>query len=234
VRRFPATASELFSPGTRPALAEAYNRLRTNFEILLVGKPFAAVSVTSCAVGEGKSTVTANLAFAMASLGRTVVAVDGDLRRPALQDKFALEMGKGVTDVAAGADVSALLQKVPGSESLTVITAGESERHPTEAVSTAFPRLLDALERSDRLVLVDSPPMAVAEATLIAVMTRAVVLVVDSAKRDPAEIERALSELRQAGADVLGVVVNRVKRPTNRSSTYEYYMAADKRRRTRR
>lgn len=229
VRHFPASPRELFRRDAEPTLVEAYNRLATSLVIGLASRPTAAVAVTSCAVGEGKSTVTANLAQALATLGHAVVAVDCDLRRPGLARQFELENGRGISDVGARDDIESL-QRTTHLSTLTVITSGQSERHPTEVVSTVFPRLLSAFQSPDRLVLVDSPPLVVAEATLVAVMTRTAVLVVDAGKRDPQEIERAVAELRQAGVTLLGVVVNRVKRTRHREAVHYYYAQPSPRR----
>ena len=221
-RRFPARAGDMLDGTTDPEVLEAYQHLRANFEILLLGKQPRAVAVTSYTVGEGKTSVTANLAWSVARLGQTTIAVDGDIRNPSLYKALGVEPGRGVTDVEPGGDALAL-QQPTGLPKLTFIPSGETERHPTEVISTAFPRLLGGLEAPGRLVLVDSPPLLVAEATLIAVMTGAAVLVVDISKRDPDHVEKALGELRQAGVDVIGVVLNRSRRRIHRQGAEYYY-----------
>lgn len=229
VRSFPATAGELLDASTDPAVLEAYQHLRTNFEILLLSKQPRAVAVMSYTAGEGKTSVVSNLAWSLARLGQTTIAVDGDLRNPALHRALGVEPGKGVTDVGPGVDALSLRRRT-GTPELTFISSGQTERHPTEVISTAFPRLLGALEAPGRLVLIDSPPLLVAEATLIAVMAGTAVLVVDVARRDPDEVARALAELRQAGVDVLGVVLNRShKRRRRDGSEYYYHFAREER-----
>lgn len=231
VRHFPARAADLLGESTDPEVLEAYQHLRTNFEILLLNKQPRAVAVTSYTVGEGKTSVTANLAWSVARMGQTTIAVDGDIRNPSLHRALGVEPGKGVTDVEPGIDALSF-QQPTGTPKLTFISSGETERHPTEVVSSTFPRLLGALEAPDRLVLVDSPPMLVAEATLIAVMTGAAVLVIDISKRDPDHVAKALGELRQAGVDVIGVVLNRsARRMSRQGSEYYYHYLRDQRRR---
>lgn len=222
VRRFPASASAMLDGTADPLVLEAYQHLRTNFEILLLAKQPRAVAVTSYTVGEGKTSVAANLAWSVARLGQATIAVDGDIRNPSLHTALGVEPGKGVTDVEPGIDALSL-QQPTGTPKLTFIPSGQTERHPTEVVSTAFPRLLGMLEAPNRLVLVDCPPLLVAEATLISVMTGSAVLVVDMSKRDPDEVGRALGELRQAGVDVIGVVLNRTRRRSRRQGSEYYY-----------
>lgn len=231
VRRFPAHAADMLDGTTDPEVLEAYQHLRTNFEILLLSKQPRAVAVTSYTVGEGKTSVTANLAWSVARLGQTTIAVDGDIRNPSLHKALGVERGKGVADVEPGIDALSLLRET-GTPDLRFLDSGETERHPTEVVSTTFPRLLGMLEAPDRLVLVDSPPLLVAEATLIAVMTGAAVLVVDVSQRDPDHVAKSLAELRQAGVDVIGVVLNRSRRRAHRQgSEYYYHYLREQRRR---
>jgi Mrp family chromosome partitioning ATPase len=91
----------------------------------------------------------------------------------------------------------------------------------------AFPRLVDELQ--DEIVLIDTPPMlGVGETTLIATITKAVLLVIDARNRDPAEVEAVLNELRRTGADVLGAVINKSHVGRRRRKSYYYYQQSAK------
>jgi succinoglycan biosynthesis transport protein ExoP len=207
-RRFPANTLELFNGYGDQRIVEAFQRLRTNFGIVS-GRENLAITITSCGPGEGKSTVTANLAWVLASLGPDVVAIDCDLRRPALHEFLGADLERGIGNFTNGADVRTLTQQTPLS-SLSVISAGTTDRHPTEVLYTTLPRLLEAFQ--DKLVLVDTPPMlGVAESTLIATMTRAVLLVIDGRQTARTDLEQVLQDLRRANVWVLGAVVNRGK-----------------------
>lgn len=207
-RRFPATASALFAEGDHRETVEAYRRLRTNVAIGLNGS-LPAIAITSCAQGEGKSTVTANLAWALASIGYPVLAVDCDLRRPSLHEHFGLELGRGVGDLDHGAKLSSVVKRTE-LPSLKVISAGHAERHPSEVLHAVLPQVLGSF--TGHLILIDTPPMLeVAEATLVATMTKKVMLVVDPRDRTPAEVDRVLHELRRANVEVLGAIANRTR-----------------------
>ena len=223
-RRFPATASALFEGQSHPDLVEAFQRLRTNLELSARENPFT-IAVTSSAPGEGKSTVTANLAWALASLGHRVVAVDCDLRRPSLHRYLGGRLERGMSEIAKGAKVGEMTQPT-GLKLLRVVSAGTVDAHPAQILQSALPKLFKAAE--GRVVVVDTPPMlGVSEAALVATMTDFVLLVVDARRRDPAELERVLHELSRGQATVVGAVVNRSKEAHTRyASSYYHYPIA--------
>jgi capsular exopolysaccharide synthesis family protein len=222
VRPFPRTAAQLFDPVRgRTELAEAFRRLHTNFEIATGERP--VVAVASCTAGEGKSAVTANLAWTLASMGRNVLAVDADLRRATLHEYFGAYPGTGLAEVPLGADVAGLAHpsELP---MLRFISAGHASLPPASILHTVLPDILAAYD--DALILVDMPPvLATAEAVLVATMTKAVILVVDARHGDPEELEQVIHDLRRTGTDVLGVVLNRAKLKRSRR-TDAYYRTA--------
>jgi capsular exopolysaccharide synthesis family protein len=215
-RRFPGTAPELFNGHGDPRVIEAFQRLRTNLGIVSE-REHMAITVTSCGASEGKSTVTANLAWVLASLGPDVVAIDCDLRRPALHTYLDVDLETGLGNWTNGGDPATLAQRTP-LQSLTVVSAGTTDRHPTEVLYSTLPKLLKSFE--GKTVLVDTPPMlGVAESTLIATMTKAVLLVIDGRQTARADLEQVLDDLRRANVRVLGAVVNRGK-PAQLSPAY--------------
>lgn len=216
-RHFPDTARDMFNGRADPRVVEAFQRLRTNLGIVSERENIA-ITVTSCGASEGKSTVTANLAWVLASLGPDVLAIDCDLRRPALHKYLGVELEWGLGNMANGGDPGQLVQPTTLG-SLKVVSAGTTDRHPTEVLYSTLPRLLKAF--AGRTVLVDTPPMlGVAESTLIATMTRAVLLVVDARHTERADLQQVLDDLRRANVRVLGAVVNHGKAP---SLSPDYY-----------
>ncbi len=222
VRYFPRSPKGLFDPRAgNPKLIEAYRRLYTNFEI--VAGERTIVGVVSCTAGEGKSSVTANLAWAAASMGREVVAIDTDLRRPALHKYFGADQEPGIADVPLGANIRGLLRKTD-IPTLHMIPAGSAAQHPTPVIYAALPQITGTF--TDTLLLVDMPPLlGTAEATLIATAIGAVILVVDAHHGHPNELEQTLHELERANVQVLGVALNRA-RPIRSKRIDEYYIAA--------
>ncbi|MGZ4336378.1 MAG: polysaccharide biosynthesis tyrosine autokinase [Gaiellaceae bacterium] len=226
VRSFPKPASRLFNPvNGHNGLAEAFRRLNTNFEVVAANRD--TVAIASCTAGEGKSAVTANLAWAVASMGRDVVAVDTDLRRPTLHEYFGMLAGVGLADVSLGADARRLAHQTD-LPTLRIISAGLVSQHPAAILHSGLPQVLAAYE--DSLVLVDMPPvLGTADAMLVASMTKAIILVIDARHGDPAEIEQVVHDLQRSGTEVLGVVLNKAKIKRSRRTDAYYKSALEQR-----
>ena len=215
---FPKQTSQLFDPRAgHIELVESFQRLRANFEIVAAGRH--AVGVTSATAGEGKSAVTASLAWAVAALGQQVVAVDSDLRRPTLHEYFGARPATGVADIPLGAEIERITLPT-GLPTLRLLPAGFAAQHPTSILHSSYPQVLEAYD--DALLIVDMPPvLGTADAVLVATMTKAVILVADAKHGDPAELEQVLRDLDRAGAVVLGVVMNRATvRRSGRTDVY--------------
>lgn len=225
LRRSITSPQRLFDGDEHPDAVEAFYRLQTNIMVALLPQHSRAVLLTSCRASEGKTTVTSCLAWVLASSDNPVVAMDADLRRPALHQALDRPFGPGVSDCMAG-DVRRFLQPT-ALPTLQFLPAGTPSRHPAEILSVALPRILDAVSTPMNLTLVDAPPIAgAAETVLMSAMTRSVVLVVDVRRNQPEDIERVLVQLRDAGADVLGVVLNRVRFSRARRTAERYYHVA--------
>ena len=206
-RRFPQTSAQLFANPRHQDVTEAYQRLRTMVELTSEGD--LSLAVTSSVPGEGKSTVTADLAWTLASVGRDVVAVDCDLRRPALHRYLGVRLEGGVAEIADGADPYSVMQSTD-LETLSVISAGTVRRHPAQILHSALPQLMNSLD--GRVVLMDTPPLlGVAETTLVASLVSGVLIVIDGRHRHPSELQRVLNELARGGARVVGAVINRAR-----------------------
>ena len=221
VRYFPRSPKRLFDPKSgNPKLIEAYRRLHTNFGIVAGEREM--VGVVSCTAGEGKSSVTANLAWVAASMGKHVVAIDTDLRRPSLHGYFGLNLEPGIADVPHDANIRELVRETE-LPTLHVITAGNAIEHPTSIIYAALPQITGTFRNA--LVLVDMPPLlGTAEATLIATAIGSVILVVDAHHGHPNELERTLHELERANVQILGVALNRA-RPMRSRRADNYYTA---------
>ncbi|MEI6179795.1 MAG: CpsD/CapB family tyrosine-protein kinase [Chloroflexales bacterium] len=195
------------------AVAEAYRTLRTNLLFSSLDRPLHTLLVTSTAPDEGKSSILANLGVTMAQAEQRVLLVDCDLRRPSLQQLFALPNEEGLTTaLLAQADAPLPLQAsgVPG---LRVLTSGPLPPRPADLLgSRRMGLLVERLRAEADLVLFDTSPVGVvADAVALAPRVDGVLLVLlaGHTRRDRAREARRL--LEQVQANLVGVVLNGAK-----------------------
>jgi len=194
----------------RSPAAEAYRTLRTNLRFSAPDHAIRVVLVTSAGVGEGKSTVLANLAVVSAETGARVIAVDTDLRRPTLHELFGVARAPGLTDaVLAGPGQPPALQNT-GVSSLHLLTSGVPAPNPAEVLaSQGTAALIASLAADADLVLLDSPPVGpVADAAVLAGRADGVVFVIRYRKTSRGAARRALAQLERIDARLLGSVIN--------------------------
>lgn len=209
----------------RLAICEAYRSLRTAL-LLSSTQELRTLAVTSAEPGEGKTATTVNLAVVMAQLGRRVLIIDGDLRRPRMHKVFSLSNRLGLVSFLTGhVDINRIFDKtvVPN---LFVATSGPIPPNPSELLSSARMReFLAAVRQEFDFVILDTPPaLPVADAVILGpqadgliVCARAGVL-----QRDDAKMCR--EQLRYAGVRIFGTVLNRYRSsPTRYSRRYQYY-----------
>lgn len=231
------TAAELSDrnppkPHGLSAAAEAVRHVRTNLAFLDVDNPPRTILISSSVAGEGKTTLTAHLAVALAESGRSVALVEADLRRPRVTRYLGLVSGVGVTNVlTSAAPLNEVLQPV-GEGRLDVLGAGPLPPNPSELLaSEAFATMLNDLASSHDIVLLDAPPLLpVADAGALAGLVDGVLLCArwGSVRRD--ELERTGALLERLGARLLGVVLTQV--PARSAPViYGYGMAPKKARR---
>jgi len=206
------------------SLLESYRVLRTNVRFATVGSESTSILVTSTVPGEGKSLTVANLAVAMALDGRSVIAVDTDLRRPTLHEKFGVSQEVGLTNVLVGnTSLDQALQEtsIPG---LRVLTTGPLPPNPAELLNSATMRQLHAQlrERAD-VILYDSPPfLASADAQILSADVDGVLYVVQFGEARKSAIRHANDLMAQAHANVLGLVFNKITLSGIRDDYYYY------------
>ncbi|MFZ0251031.1 MAG: hypothetical protein WAL61_13875 [Acidimicrobiales bacterium] len=214
-----ASPAEMFS-GAGTAV-EAFQQLRSRLHIMFQ-ETHPVIAFTSCEAREGKSSVVAHTAWALATPGYFVVAIDGDLRQPTLHDIFGVKLSPGVSDIAAATGPSELLAGT-GNRYLEVIPAGLPDRHPADIAAADVPRLLRALVESDRTVVLDCPPISgMAETGILLAKADAVVVVVDARTINFEHLEQGLAEIRASGANIVGIVLNRV-RQSKADARYQLY-----------
>jgi non-specific protein-tyrosine kinase len=199
---------DLFSP-----MSEAYRMIRSNIQFMSVDRPAKSIVVTSSIPGEGKSTTAANLGVVMAQAGHKTVIVDADLRRPTQHEIFQVPNLGGLTDLLCSQDfeIESYLRKT-SVDNLYLITCGVLPPNPSELLgSQRMGRLLTKLGELADVVIYDSPPsLTVTDALVLSNRADGTVLVVrsDETRRDA--VKQVIANLNQAGAKILGCVLNNV------------------------
>jgi capsular exopolysaccharide synthesis family protein len=201
--------ADLFVKHSEPLAMEAFQELRSNLLISLPAGASAAIAVTSCDPGEGKTSVATNIAWALAAQDRHVTAIDCDLRKPALHTQMGVPFGPGVTSRRTE-DALAHASRTSNPH-LDVIPAGIIDRHPSDIVSAHLPLLIEELRSRNETTVIDCPPLvSVAETVLIAAMVDLVIVVVDARRFNPERLQQCLLRLDSANANV-AIVLNRVR-----------------------
>jgi succinoglycan biosynthesis transport protein ExoP len=210
----------------RSAQAEAYRKLRTNFSFLGVDRDGLSCVVTSPMASEGKSTVTANLALALAQAGHRVAVVDGDLRKPTVHKTFRTHQRVGLTSVLLDQAVVEDALQHPGTERLAVLTSGPVPPNPSELLaSRRMGDVLMELRQRFDVVLVDcAPALPVTDPMVLSQFVDGVLLVVRARITTRDQVLAVRSACERAGARVLGAVLNATKAAeSGQASYYAYY-----------
>jgi capsular exopolysaccharide synthesis family protein len=203
---------------------EAFRMIRTSIGFVNLESPVRTLLVTSAMAQEGKTTTSLNLAAAYAVGGLRTILVEADLRRPSLHRVFGMLGTRGLTTAIVG-DVplqDAILNT--DMRNMSVLMAGAIPPNPVELLgSDQMTELLDRLQRSFDIVIVDSPPVVpVADPAALAGRVDGVVLVVRAGKTDRRRLDQASQLLDRAGGRLVGVVLNDVRFDGSPGS-YEYY-----------
>ena len=208
------------------AVSEAYRAFRAML-LLSRAEGVRTVLLTSAVPGEGKTTTALNLAVALGQLGKRVLLIDCDLRKPRIHQILKLSNRAGVvTALVQGAALEDIVQG-SGVPNLWVVTSGPMTPNPSGLLSSdAMKAFVEAANRMFDYVVIDSPPVQpVADALILAGLTDGVVLAVRGGKTPRELVIQVKRQLTQANVTVLGVLINNLEQRHGRrgdQSGYEY------------
>jgi len=194
----------------RSKISEQYRSLRTNIQLSSSNHKSRTIVVTSPRYGEGKSTITVNLAVSMAQKGEKVLVIDANLRTPTIHEMFGVENTIGLTDILNGTTNLEGVVKKTEMESLDVLTSGPVPFNPSEILSSdAMDMLIQkAMGRYDIVLFDSSPVLEVTDTSVLADKCEGVLLVIRynrTVNEDALETKRALSFTKSR---ILGAILN--------------------------
>ncbi len=229
VRPAPEALDLIAAKDTQALVSEAYRELRTAFLLSHAGEPPRQVMVTSAEPEDGKSSTAINLATVLAQLGRRVLLVDTDLRKPRLHRTFDLDNARGVSTYLSGMedDATQLVSRT-SVDGLDLVSSGPIPPNPSELLnSPRFTQFGRALLRAgyQHLIFDSAPLLSVSDAMVLASRVESTILVVRADKTTRPSLRLAVEKLCQAGREPAGVVLNDVDEGKNGGQRYRYYGA---------
>lgn len=193
------------------AIKEAYVKLRTGLMFCMTADkdhPCKTFAVTSSSLSEGKSLTAANIAISYAMLGKSVILVDADVRRPTQRRLWRVGISTGLCDFLANIQPLELakVRELP----LWIACAGTIPPNPSELLaSERMKRFVEECSKHYDYVILDTPPInTVADAQIISTYVDGVVLVAKSGSTTTDNLNEAIDEVRRAGGNLCGVVLN--------------------------
>jgi len=225
---YPKSSPAIDSHAAEQALlSEAFHNLCTSVRLSDSGSPPRSILITSTRSGEGKTTVSINLAIALVELGQRVLLIDSDMRRPTIEKAFDLNGRSGLVSYLKGEKEWRAMVQPAGIEGLALLLCGPIPSNPVELLfSDRAKALVKEAVRAYDYVILDSPPLlSVADARILANFVEVAILVIKSGATPRPLIQRAESCLRDARAQMLGIVLNNFDSgddPYRRYSRYDY------------
>jgi succinoglycan biosynthesis transport protein ExoP len=197
----------------RSPATEAYRLLRTTMMASENGSGVKAKTwlITSSQPAEGKTTTAINVAISMTHLGRSVLIVDCDLRRPTAHKRLRVDQEPGLSTYLSGeVELENVIRKfdIPG---LSFIPSGAPPYNPCDMIgSQRMKEMVETLANLCDYIVFDSPPLILADPLILSTMVDSVILVVNGGKSNWETMSLARHELSSVGANVFGVVLNDV------------------------
>lgn len=205
---------------------EYYNSIRTNIQFS--GRDLKVITLTSVQPGEGKSTLSANIAISFAKAGLKTLLIDADIRNSVMSGTFkADEKYEGLSSYLSGnAELSAVISHT-NIENLMLIPAGHVPSNPTTLLQNSnFNFMIDTVKELFDYVIIDTPPIGlVIDSAIISQKADANILVTEAGAIKRRFIQKAKEQMEQSGALFLGVILNKVEETLDSYGGYGSYGA---------
>ena len=202
--------------------AEAFRTIKTNIKYSSADKHKKVLLVTSTEAGEGKSTISSNLALSLSQDNKKVIIIDGDLRKPSVHKQFGISGSVGLTELLIGEkSINDIKHKV--NPYLDAVTSGHIPPNPAELLaSEEMEKLIEKLREEYDYVIIDTNPIGlVADAQILSSKVDGVILVARYEKTKKENLLSCKKMIDQVGGNTLGGVLNGIDE--KRGKYYYYY-----------
>ncbi|HVJ81364.1 MAG TPA: polysaccharide biosynthesis tyrosine autokinase [Planctomycetia bacterium] len=210
VARLHKTLVAVHNPKSRSS--EAFKNVRTALYFSVKGESHKIIQVTSPEPGDGKTTLSCNLAVSVAQSGRRTLLIDADLRKPRVHKLFGVANELGLSQLIAdpSSDWRTAVERAPGIEHLDLIPSGGTANNASELLTNPrFEQLLQELSGHYDFVIVDTPPLlACTDPATVAPRVDGVLIAMKMHNNSRPQARRAIEILNQVNCNLLGVVVN--------------------------
>lgn len=213
----------LFKVDSQDMAIEALRSLRTSLYFSLKSAKNNIIMVTGASPNIGKSFVSSNFAAVLASTGKRVVLIDGDLRRGHIHKYYGVNNDTGLSGYLLK-QVDSISIRDTIVQNMSLISRGKNPDNPSEVLmSDRFTQLLETLSEENDYVIIDSPPtLAVADSAIIGSLAGTTLVLARYGISKLEEIQLTVDRLNTAGCNVTGLIFNDVQREAGNTYGYQY------------
>ena len=201
-------SAETISDKSKFAIVESYKSARTNIMFSLSAGDKKTFAITSYSKGEGKSTVSANLAISFSKMEKRVLLIDCDLRRPNVHNIFKIDNINGLSNIVGKMVTFEDAVKRDVLNNLDILTAGTIPPNPSEIMcSSTFVELIKGLYEDYDYIIFDTPPIGVvADALLLKDLIAGFVVVVRERSTTHGDLQKIIDGTKLSDSKILGII----------------------------
>lgn len=202
------------------AVTEAYRAVRTNLSFMSFDGNCRVFAFTSGDSSEGKTTSCMNTALSMSQTGKRVLLIDSDMRKAKAHRFFNIKLSPGLSEYLAGMSEKACIVETD-YENLYVLPAGKAPPNPAELLtSKMMSGLIKGAQGQFDYIFIDTPPVnVVTDAAVLSGNVSGYVIVVRANQTRIEDTTKAVSALKQIGANIVGFLLNDI---SYKNKVYKY------------
>ncbi|MFJ7827552.1 CpsD/CapB family tyrosine-protein kinase [Psychrobacillus sp. NPDC096623] len=209
----PVARKLVTSTNPQSIISEQFRTVRTNIKFSMPNMELKTLLFTSSSMGEGKSTIAANVAIVFAQEGKKVLLIDADLRKPTMHHTFLKTISPGLTNLLTGRWHLNQVVKETGVKGLDLVTSGPLPSNPAEILGSPFmDTLITKVKEKYDVIIFDAPPvLSVSDAQVLTDKCDGTILVISSGSTEKVNAIKAKEVLQASNANIIGTILNNYK-----------------------